>query len=185
MADKASQKMGARELARELAFISVYVYDLTQSSLHELQDMEWYSDMESFSSEDGELFSIQPQIREETLAFYRQILSGTIGNLARIDSVIRDHLVNWSFERLHGPDKAILRVSIYALLYQLDTPIEVIISIANDLAEKYCDDNTPHYINGILNKVKENYRGNKLQKQPSETEKPKGQKKLTLKKKSK
>jgi transcription antitermination protein NusB len=187
MPEQTFPKKGARDLARELSFISIYIYDLAKESLTELLNMDWYEKMELFSNEDGELFVIQPNIKEDTLSFYKQILNGTVSNLEQIDRVIKDHLVKWSFDRLHASDKAILRISIYSLLYQLDIPIEVIISEANELSEKYCDENTPHYINGILHKVKEKYRKNAFDSSlqaAAAVPIPETRKKLSIKKKT-
>ncbi len=155
-----SSTKGIRELGRELAFISVYLFDMSQVPLDELTSFEWYEKVIDFDDENGELFKIPPQLKKDLYNFSGRLINGVVSNLNKIDNLIKKHLVKWSFERLHSVDKAILRLSIYSLIYQFDIPSEVTISEANELSEKYCDDNTSNYINGILHKIKIEFRKN-------------------------
>ncbi len=157
-----SIKHGVRELGRELVFLSLYIYDIYPLSLHEISSFEWYENMTQNKNDNEEILFIPEDKRKEVYKFGTELLSGTISNLDRIDEIIKKHLVNWSFNRLHSVDKAILRLSIYSILYRFDIPIEVTISEANELANDYSDDNTSNYINGILHKVKQEYRKNYL-----------------------
>lgn len=100
--------------------------------------------------------------RAEIYEFGKELLNGTISNLNKIDEIIDTHLVKWSFNRLHTVDKAILRLSVYSIIYRYDIPAEVTISEANVLSNNYSDENTSNYINGILHKVKQEYRKNAL-----------------------
>ena len=158
----ANEAKGVRELGRELAFLSLYMMDISQAPLPDILSFKWYEGMVHFSDEDGNLFSIPPYVKSDLFEFSGQILNGVISNLAQIDSIIKRHLVNWDFSRLHALDKAILRIAIYSLLYQFDIPAEVTIAEANELSEKYCEDNTSNYVNGILHQVKQEYRKNTI-----------------------
>ncbi len=172
------QSRGVRELGRELAVISIYMYDANNSLLNDILDFKWYDEIYKFGNEDGNLFYIPLSIKSDIYHFTGQIINGAVGNLARIDTIIKKHLVNWEFDRLHAMDKAILRISIYSLLYQYDVPIEVAISEANELSEKYCEENTSNYINGILHKVKQEFRKNYLSENSTQ-----GKKQIKLKSK--
>jgi N utilization substance protein B len=113
------------------------------------------------------LFLIPNSISKDISQFTGCLISGGLSNLPRIDDVITKHLVNWKFDRLHAVDKAILRLSVYSLIYQFDIPAEVTIAEANELAVKYSDENSTNYINGILNNVKKEFRGSAfLEKKP-------------------
>lgn len=156
----ADQPSGFRELSRELAFIALYIYDTASTPINKLSDFQWYIEMLEFDDEDGYLIRVNKQHEKEVFNYAGQLLNGTVSNLVKIDEVINNHLVNWSFQRLHAADKALLRLSIYTLLYYFDMPAEVIIAEANDLANRYSDENTAHYVNGILHKVRQEYRRN-------------------------
>jgi len=49
-------------------------------------------------------------------------------------------------------DRNILRLALFELLYT-DTPPEVVIDEAVELAKEYGTDNAPKFINGILDRV--------------------------------
>ena len=160
-----SAKHGFREMGRELVFLSLYIYDLFPVSPAELSSFEWYDIMAGDSAEtwSGEDFLFIPvKRRAEIYEFGKELLNGTISNLNKIDEIIDTHLVKWSFNRLHTVDKAILRLSVYSIIYRYDIPAEVTISEANVLSNNYSDENTSNYINGILHKVKQEYRKNAL-----------------------
>ncbi|MGA2141759.1 MAG: transcription antitermination factor NusB [Brevinematales bacterium] len=160
-----SSKHGFREMGRELVFLSLYIYDLSRVSPAELSGFEWYDIMAGERAEEwaGEDFLFIPvKRRAEIYEFGKELLNGTISNLNKIDEIINTHLVKWSFNRLHSVDKAILRLSVYSIIYRYDIPAEVTISEANDLSNNYSDENTSNYINGILHKVKQEYRKNTL-----------------------
>lgn len=146
-----------RQKARELALITLYVYQLTGESISNLIDFKWF---ESFlDSENTEILRIDEKEKKEVFSFASEIVNGTISRIDEIDEIIKKHLVKWSFERIREVDKAILRFSIYSLIYRYDIPSEVVISEANRLATLYSEENAPFYLNGILHKVKEEFRG--------------------------
>ncbi len=157
-------KHGLREMGRELVFLSLYQFDIYPISPADLTSFEWYEIMIGDKDSEEDLLYIPPNKRREIYDFGAQLLNGTISNLKKIDEIINKHLVKWSFNRLHAVDKAILRLSIYSIIYRFDIPAEVTISEANELSNKYSDENTSNYINGILHRVKQEYRKNILTK---------------------
>jgi transcription antitermination factor NusB len=157
-----SGKHGIRELGRELVFLSLYIYDTYPFNVNEITGFDWYGNMAGISDVEEDLLFIPVRKRKEVYKFGLELLSGTISNLARIDAIIKKHLVNWSFSRLHSVDKAILRLAVYSIIYRYDIPAEVTISEANELSNNYSDENSSSYINGILHKVKQEYRKNVL-----------------------
>jgi|YelNatPaOPRAMG01_1025707.scaffolds.fasta_scaffold03758_3 N utilization substance protein B len=146
-----------RQKARELALITLYLYQLNSDDLSSYLDFKWFEDLASLKEDD--LLYVNSEEKENVYSFAKEILIGTISNIKIIDEVIKKHLVNWKFERLRELDKALLRISIYSIIYRYDIPSEVIISEANRLATLYCEENTPYYVNGILHRVKEEFRG--------------------------
>lgn len=183
------QQRGIREIGREIAFFSLYIYDTGLISLADIMNFEWYEKMAAFFDEEGELVKIPPALKKPVFDFAGRLANGTVCNLVRIDKIIENHLVKWSFSRMHAVDKAILQISVYSILYQYDIPIEVVISEANELADKYSDEKAAHYINGILNTVKNETRQNPLisnaeiKKDETEPVKKTAKKKVVMKKK--
>ncbi|NPA87172.1 transcription antitermination factor NusB [Caminibacter pacificus] len=84
--------------------------------------------------------------------FARKLLNGVIEHLEEIDKTIKDHLIDWDFNRLDKVDKQILRVGTYELLYT-DTPFQIVIDEAVKIAKNFSEDKAKSFINGILDKI--------------------------------
>lgn len=74
-------------------------------------------------------------------------------NLARIDRVLQDHLTNWSLHRLSMIDRNILRLGVAELIFVDDVPPRVTIREMMHLAERYGTDESPRFVNGVLDAV--------------------------------
>ena len=69
-----------------------------------------------------------------------------------IHRVISKYLENWTIDRLGLTDQAIIRISVYELLYT-NTPNLVCINEAIELSKKYSDEKVSKMINGVLDKI--------------------------------
>ena len=55
-------------------------------------------------------------------------------------------------------DVAILRLAVYELIFEKNTPPKVIIDEAIELAKEYGSDSSPSFVNGVLGSIyKKNY----------------------------
>ena len=64
---------------------------------------------------------------------------------------------NWSINRIDKTGAQILRIGIYEMLYEEDTPNIVAINEAIELAKKFSDEGVRKMINAVLDKIeKEN-----------------------------
>jgi len=70
-----------------------------------------------------------------------------------VDSKIRDHLSNWRLERLTAIDRGILRLATTELMAMPDVPPKVAIHEAIRLAERYGTEESPRFVNGVLDAV--------------------------------
>ena len=73
-------------------------------------------------------------------------------NTAAIDEIIEKYLQDWKINRLSKTTIAILRLSVYEMLYAKLAPA-ISINEAVELAKQYGEDGAPSYINGVLNKI--------------------------------
>ena len=89
----------------------------------------------------------------EQREFIEDIYRGTLKEKEEIDELISSFAVGWKVERLAFPDRNILRMAIYELLYYEDTPPEVVMNEAIELSKDYGTDNAPKFINGILDRI--------------------------------
>jgi N utilization substance protein B len=91
---------------------------------------------------------------EELPEFSRLLIAGTIENITAIDTMIRKHLENWDFSRLNRVDLAVLRISVYALMYQADTAPSIIINEAIGISKEFGTDDSYRFINGVLDGIR-------------------------------
>lgn len=89
------------------------------------------------------------QNQDEIFDFANQIVTGVLANQIEIDEILAGVAQNWTIDRMPALDKAILRVGIYEIAYS-DTPSEVAISEAVDLAQELSTEDSPAFINGVL-----------------------------------
>lgn len=84
--------------------------------------------------------------------FLNDLVNGVINNMDNIDKYISKYLSNWTIDRLGLTDQAIIRISVYELIYT-DTPNLVCINEAIELAKRYSDEKVAKMINGVLDKI--------------------------------
>ena len=100
-------------------------------------------------------------VLEQNDSFYKSItnndylntlINGVLNNIDDIDKSIEKYIESWSIDRLGLTDQAILRISVYELLYT-NTPNLVCINEAIELSKKYSDEKVSKMINGVLDKI--------------------------------
>jgi len=84
--------------------------------------------------------------------FVKETVYGVITHTNEIDELANKNLNKWTIDRLGNTDQAILRMSIFELLYT-KTPEIVVINEAVELAKLYSDDDVKKMINGVLDKI--------------------------------
>jgi N utilization substance protein B len=126
--------MGSRRRARELALQLLYQFELTDASPEEMQAgfEEWRN------AGDG------------VRAFADDLLRGTLDRLVEIDGELKEQTTHWRLERLAAVDRNILRLAMYELIYESDTPPAVVIDEAIEIAKKYGAKDSGRFVNGVL-----------------------------------
>lgn len=94
-------------------------------------------------------FTLPLRAREWALA----IAGGVSENLKAIDERIALASARWKVERLASVERNILRVGVYELLYERETPIEVVIDEAVEIARRYAGEGSPAFVNGVLDAI--------------------------------
>ncbi|MDR0312831.1 MAG: transcription antitermination factor NusB [Treponema sp.] len=118
--------MASRRKGRILAFQALYAWDLSGKK-----------------PDDQEL----PE-------FSRLLIAGTVENISAIDKMIRKHLQNWDISRLNRVDLAVLRISVYALMYQPDTAPSIVIDEAIGISKEFGTDDSYRFVNGVLDGIR-------------------------------
>lgn len=129
--------MGARHSAREYALHALYMYDTVSTPMDILLSLTWVDD----------------DIPSDVEEFFEKIVKGTINHIADIDTQIKKHCKNWSLERIAAVDRAILRISVYSLMYLKDVDPVISINEGIELGKKFGGEGSGHFINGVLDAV--------------------------------
>ena len=90
---------------------------------------------------------------DKSAAYLIRTTSGLLDNLQQIDESITNYLKGWRLERLNRVDLAVLRLSVYEILYEQDIPSIAVINEAVELAKRFGDDESPSFINGLLGSI--------------------------------
>ena len=136
--------MGTMHRARVLAFQIIYSWDFSKKSDPELL----FSSAKELSPDEFDASSE---------AYVKLTVCGTLDNIQTVDKAIKDHIKNWNFDRISRIDLAILRLSVYGLLFQKDTDGKIIINEAVKLAQEFGGDDSYKFVNGVLDAIyKEN-----------------------------
>jgi N utilization substance protein B len=89
------------------------------------------------------------------LDFSRLLIRGTIERIGEVDAMIRSHLENWDLCRLNRVDLAILRMSVYSLMYQQDIAHpSIVIAEAIGICREYGTDESFRFVNGVLDSIR-------------------------------
>lgn len=131
--------MGKRRRGRETALKLLYALDITQEPVGELLQASW-------------LDTVVPEaVREFSVA----LVVGVMTHRDEIDTLVQEWSMNWSLERIGIIERNILRFAIYELLFLTDIPPNVTINEAVEVAKRYGTDEAPSFINGILDRIKQ------------------------------
>jgi N utilization substance protein B len=96
----------------------------------------------------------QPPLDTRLADFSRLLIAGTIENIKAIDTLIKKHLQHWDFSRLNRVDLAILRMSVYSLMYQQDIAPSIVIDEAIGISREFGTDDSFRFVNGVLDSIR-------------------------------
>ena len=91
---------------------------------------------------------------EEMTAFSRLLVTGTVESISAVDLMIEEHLENWKLPRLSRVDLAILRMSVYTLMFQTDIHPSIVIDEAIELSKDFGGDDSYRFVNGVLDSIR-------------------------------
>jgi len=92
-------------------------------------------------------------LSEESGAFVRELVEGTLRNRDDIDGNIHKFAPAWPVEQIAVVDRNILRLAIFEILFDNKVPVKVAVSEAVELAKIFGSENSAKFINGVLGSV--------------------------------
>lgn len=137
--------MGTRRNSREIALQFLYQEDFT------LGDQPHGYDL----AERFELFCSLFQVNKKARSYAYEILQGVSTEITRLDQLISEAATNWRLERIAPTDRNLMRIAVYEMLRRQDVPPQVAINEAVEIAKRFAGDESPKFINGVLDSIKD------------------------------
>lgn len=88
-------------------------------------------------------------------AYSEEIIRGVRDHDEEIREFIETYARDWSFDRMPAVDRAVLRIGTWELLYNDEVPDAVAISEAVGLARVLSTNESPKFVNGLLDKLRQ------------------------------
>lgn len=132
-------KMSRRKL-RETIFLLLFRREFYPDEMELQEQIELY-------------FSEYPEIDETDRSYIEEKLAAVLSHLPEYDARIKQICEGWRLERLGKTELAILRLAVYEIMEDEDIPTGVAINEAVELAKKYCSEEAPRFVNGVLAKL--------------------------------
>lgn len=137
--------MKSRRRAREALLQLLYMCDALEAWIPE--SFQIYFDVfnkEHTEWKDGE---------KENLDFSQEVFQGILDNLPALDEQISLSSTRWTIGRMARVDRNLLRLATYELAFCSDIPNTVSINEAIELSKLFGTDDSPVFINGVLDNI--------------------------------
>ena len=89
--------------------------------------------------------------------FIHFLFECVLKNIKWSEDIIKSHLENWEIDRVAQIDRILLKMGICEIHFIDDIPPKVTISEMVEISKIYSTDESPIFINGILDAVYKNY----------------------------
>ncbi len=127
-----------RRKGREIALQILYQKDIADLSIEEaIENYKKYLNINNM----------------QALRFGEELVRGVSDNLDFINKIIQKYTPSWPLERMNITDRNILRLAVYEMFFRPDIPEVVSINEAVELAKLYGTDDSPAFINGVLDSI--------------------------------
>jgi N utilization substance protein B len=120
----------------------LYQWEVGQSDIEEVLRTFWTANLPGAEG-----------ATEGVKTFAEQLVRSTIENLSTIDPIIAETAEHWRLSRMAALDRLILRLAIGEFLHG-ETPRNVVINEALELAKTFSGEESAKFVNGILDAVK-------------------------------
>ena len=130
-----------RRAARQCVLEALFAYQFSKNDRMEIID---------------QLVNENPELNDN-YDFIKLLFNCVFTKMQWAESIIKCHLENWELERVALIDKILLKMGICEIYFIKDIPPKVTISEMVEIAKIYSTDESPIFINGILDAVFKEY----------------------------
>jgi N utilization substance protein B len=129
-----------RRQAREAALQALYFWDVGGTAPDDAIDAIFAEHL--------------PDAPDAVRTFAETLVRGAVAAHQEIDALIEKQSSHWRLERLAVIDKSILRLAVWELQHQPETPPAVILNEALELARTFSGDESVKFVNGVLDGIR-------------------------------
>jgi transcription antitermination protein NusB len=126
--------MKPRTRARSVALQALYEIDLTGHPIGEVLQERL----------------VDTPLEDTLFQFTQQIVLGIMPIRETLDALISRYAPEWPLDQVAAIDRNILRIAIWEIAVDQQTPLKVAINEAVELAKLFGSDSTPRFVNGVL-----------------------------------
>ena len=129
--------MGKRRQSRELVIQFLYLIEMNEGEVQDQLKLFWESHPTA----------------EDVQSFTEAILKDTFDHKEAIDARLEKYSDNWTLSRMAVIDRNLLRMAASEILYSTTVPPKVAIDEAVEIAKRFGSEDSPNFINGILDRI--------------------------------
>jgi len=121
----------------------LYQWDMTRGAMDDVIDSYW-------------------KVRsttDQTRSMAERLARGAQGQVERIDREITAVSKNWRFDRIAAVDRNIIRIGVFELVNDAETPSAVVIDEAVEMARRFGEADSTAFVNGVLDAIMRRVRG--------------------------
>ncbi len=144
--------MGKRRSSRELAIRFLY--------LTEMNAGEWQQQLEQFWERNP--------CQEDIRAYTEELVGYVFEHRPEIDALVARFSDHWTLERMGVIDRNLLRLAVAEIQYSENVPAPVAINEAVEIAKRYGTDESPQFINAVLDQIRKQAEADRVTKTPAE-----------------
>jgi len=150
----------SRHRAREVALQALYALDLQRQRARAGEEGRAGEDDAPFSSGREAFEAVADHFEMPAAArdFALELVIEVSDHGPELDKMLTEHAKNWRVSRMAIVDRNILRLAIFELT-RSETPVAVVLDEAVELARRYGSDASPAFVNGVLDAVAKQVRG--------------------------
>lgn len=128
-----------RHLGRIVALQTLYELDFRSSGLTEISAKEILKrNLKPYKKQIGDI------------DFVTRVTNGVLEDAEQIDKIIGPIAPEWPVDQIARIDKIILRIALWELQNEKDTPSKVVINEAVELAKSFGSESSSKFVNGVL-----------------------------------
>lgn len=147
--------MGLRHLARQRALQLLYGLEFNHLSYEEGE---------------ADFLGVNAKRRKPWSEFARKLARKTYEERTQLDVEFAPLLERWNIERLPLTDRICLRMAICELKHFPDIPLRSTLDEYVELAKLFGGEESPKYINGVLNRYAEQYKHKDFERKPKDVD---------------